>query len=206
MRINFVYLIQTLEEYLVAKKRTKTAVYFAKKSANDKKFGDLNNTEQRNLILKMTRKMKDDNKDTIGKKCVKDQDGNMVFDDNLQAKAWRTDCSNLLNVEFQWNHDDLNEPAVHNPPIFISEEMTYQVISQMKKGKATGPSGVVLEMILASQGHILLDLTKLANNIVAKGKIPEDWNLSHIINCFKGKGDPLIMGNYPEQELKVRKS
>ena len=71
----------------------------------------------------------------------------------------------------------------------------------MKKGKATTPSGVVLEMILASQQHIVAHPEKLANNIVAEGKFPEDWNLSHIIKCFKGKGDPLVMGNYHRLKL-----
>ena len=80
--------IKSKEEQLVAKIRAKTAVYFAQKSANDKKFGDLNSTEQRNLIFQMARKMKDDNKDIIEEKYVKDQEGNMVFGDNSKAKAW----------------------------------------------------------------------------------------------------------------------
>ena len=64
--------IKSKEEYLVAKRRVKSGQYFAKKSANDKTFGDLNSTEQRNLIFKTTSKIKDDNKDIIGEKCVKD--------------------------------------------------------------------------------------------------------------------------------------
>ena len=71
----------------------------------------------------------------------------------------------------------------------------------MKKGKATGPSGVALEVILASQRHIVPHLTKLANNIAAEGKSPGYWNLSHIINRFKEKGDPLVMGNYRRLKL-----
>ena len=71
----------------------------------------------------------------------------------------------------------------------------------MKKGKATGPSGVALEVILASQRHIVPHLTKLANNIVAEGKNPGYWNLSHIINRFKGQGYPLVMGNYRRLKL-----
>ena len=103
-------------------------------------------------------------------------------------------------MEFPWNHDNLpNEPAVHGPPIIITEEMICKVISQMRKGKATGPSEVMLEMILASQQHILPHLTKLVNN--TEGKILEGWNLSHIINCFKGEGDPLVMGNYCKVKL-----
>ena len=80
--------IKSKEEYLLAKRRAKSAVYFAKKSANDKTFGDLSCTKQPNLIFKMACKMKDDNKDIIGEKCVQDQEGNMTFDDNSKAKAW----------------------------------------------------------------------------------------------------------------------
>ena len=86
--------IKVKEEYLVAKRRAKSTVYFAKRSANDKKFGDLNSTEQRNLIFKMAHKMKDHNKDIIGVKCVKDQEGNMAFHDNSKAK-------NLAKTLFQ---------------------------------------------------------------------------------------------------------
>ena len=78
--------------------------------------------------------------------------------------------------------------------------MICKAISQTKKGKATGPSGVALEIILASQQHIPPHLTKLANN-VTEGKIPNDWNLSFIINCFKGNDDPLVTGNYYKLKL-----
>ena len=126
----------------------------------------------------------------------------MVFNKNSKAKAWQTHYSNLLHVEFPWNHDDLlNEPAIHDPPIFITEEMIYKAISQMKKGKAFGPSGVVVEMILALQQHIVQHLVKLANNTVTEQKIPADWNLSHIINYFKEKSDSLVMGNYCRLKL-----
>ena len=64
--------IKSKEEYLIAKRRAKSAQYFAKKSANDKTFGDLNSTEQRNFIFRTARKIKDDNKDIIGEKCDKD--------------------------------------------------------------------------------------------------------------------------------------
>ena len=45
------------QEYLVTKIRRKSVVYFAKKSGNYKKFGDLESTEQRNLIFKMARQL-----------------------------------------------------------------------------------------------------------------------------------------------------
>ena len=95
------------------------------------------------------------NKNIIKEKYVKDQEGSMAFDYNSNAKTWQTNYSNQLNVEFPWNHDSLsNKPPVHSPPIFITDKMICKTISQMKKGKATGPSDVALEMILALQQHI----------------------------------------------------
>ena len=85
----------------------------------------------------------------------------MAFKDHSKAKTWRTYYSNLLNVEFSWNHDLSNEPAVHSPPILITEGMIRKVISQIKNGKTTGPSELTLEMILASQQHITTHLTSL---------------------------------------------
>ena len=185
------------EEYLEGKRRVKSAAYFSNKSAHDKKIGDLNYTEQHNLIFRMACKMKDDNKDITGEKCVKDQERNMVFHYNSKATARWTHYSPLLNAGFTSNHDNLSgKPAVHGPPIFITEEMICQAISLMKTGKGNGPSGVALETILASQWHTVPHLTKLANNTVTEGKITEDWNLYHIINCYKGRGDQLVMGNY----------
>ena len=56
--------------------------------------------------------------------------------------------------------------------------------------------------------RIAKELTVLVNRIVAEGIVPSDWNLSFIINLFKGKGDALLRGNYrglklQEQAMKV---
>ena len=44
--------------------------------------------------------------------------------------------------------------------------------------------------------------------IIYEGTVPSDWNLSFIINLFKGKGDALLRGNYrglklQEQAMKI---
>ena len=86
--------------------------------------------------------------------------------------------------------------------------MVSTAISKMKSGKAAGPSGIIIEMIKAAGDKFTEELTVLANKIVAEGVVPSDWNLSFIINLFKGKGDALLRGNYrglklQEQAMKV---
>ena len=61
---------------------------------------------------------------------------------------------------------------------------------------SAGPSDINVEMILAGGEDINLANTHLVIYVVANGKIPNDWSLSYIINCYKGKGDSLVRGNY----------
>ena len=88
------------------------------------------------------------------------------------------------------------EQSLQGPPIRITNEMVIEALSKMKKGKATGPSGLNVEMILVVSDDIILAITHLINYIIADKKIPHDWRLSYIINCYKGKEDALLRGNY----------
>ena len=57
----------------------------------------------------------------------------------------------------------------------------------MKNGKAAGPSGIVSEMVKAAEE----DSVDMISDLINQGVIPADWELSTIINCYKGKGDAL---------------
>ena len=86
--------------------------------------------------------------------------------------------------------------------------MVKKAISQMKAGKAPGPSGIVEEMIRAAGdmgGSMIHDLAAV---IIRDGKIPSNWEQSFIVCLYKGKGDALERGNYhglklTEQVMKV---
>ena len=63
-------------------------------------------------------------------------------------------------------------------------------------------------MIRAGGDVAAEQIALLANAIIQEERIPDDWNLSYIINCYKGKGDALERGNYRglkllDQVLKV---
>ena len=68
--------------------------------------------------------------------------------EDSKQKAWLEHYGRLLNVEFDWNPDHLSdEPPVEGPSIPITTDMVKKVISQMKAGKAPGPSGIVVKII-----------------------------------------------------------
>ena len=66
----------------------------------------------------------------------------------------------------------------------------------MKKGKSTGTSGVVSEMLLASGGVGNEWMINLFNKINAENKVPEDWDRSLIVICFRNKSDLIKKGHY----------
>ena len=182
------------EQYLQAKRNAKRTVYTAKKAAEEKKFSDLK--PGMDDIFKIAKQLRKDNQDVVGDKCVKDDSGNLSFDNEAKKVAWKQHYEWLLNEEFSWNPEDLTADPVVGPPIHIDVEMVVKAITKMKTGKAAGPSGIVAEMLKASGDTGARLVADLANDMVRNGVIPSDWEDSFIINIYKGKGDALERGNY----------
>ena len=93
------------------------------------------------------------------------------------------------------NHLSDKSP-VEGPPIPITIAMVKKAISQMKAGKAPGPSGIVVEMIRAAGDTGASMSCDLAFAIIHDGKVPSDWEQSSIVCLYKGKGNALDRGNY----------
>ena len=182
------------EQYLRAKRNAKRTVYTAKKTAEEKKFSDLK--PGMDDICKVAKQLRKDNQDVVGDKCVKDDSGNLSFDNEAKRVAWKQHYERLLNDGFSWNPEDLTADPVVGPPIHIDVEMVVKAIIKMKTGKAAGPSGIVAEMLKASGDTGARLVADLANDMVRNGVIPSDWEDSFIVNIYKGKGDALERGNY----------
>ena len=94
-----------------------------------------------------------------------------------------------MNVEFEWDPDHLSdEPPVEGPSNPITINMVKKAISQMKSGKAAGPSGIVVEMIEAAGDTGTSMIRDLADAIIRDGQVPSDWEQSFIVCLYKGKG------------------
>ena len=100
------------------------------------------------------------------------------------------------------------QPPVEGPSIPITIDVVKKAISQMKAGKAPGPSGIVSEMIRAAGDMGASMIRDLAAAIIRDGKVPSDWEQSFIVCLYKRKGDASERGNYrglkpTEQVMKV---
>ena len=112
------------DEYKLAKKAARRTVYDVKQEAQSKYFQDINTNNDRNKICKMARAIKDTNKDVTGEKCVCDNKGNLAISDKAKLHAWTEHYQRLLNVEFPWDKNSLNNSAaVEGPDIFVAENI-----------------------------------------------------------------------------------
>ena len=153
----------------------------------------------------------EENADVVGDKPVKNDAGEMSMSEDSKRKAWLQHYQRLLNAEFDWDPNHLSdESPEEGPPIPITIDMVKKVISQMKAGKAPGPSGIVVEMIRAVGDTGASMIRDLAVAIIRDGKVnaPSDWKQSFTVCLYKGKGDALDRGNYSglkltEQVMKV---
>ena len=185
------------EDYLRVKRAAKAAVYIAKRDAQTEQFGCINDNSDKTRIFKLAKKLKHDNADIVGEKCIRKDDGRLALTVDEKLKAWQSHYDKLLNEEFPWNVDSLNDqPPVQGPAIYVTVAMVRKAIAKMKCGKSSGPSGIIVEMINAAREAFINELTVLFNLIISEGAVAADWQLSFIINLFKGKGDALLRGNY----------
>ena len=90
---------------------------------------------------------------------------------------------------------------VLRPPNLVTREIVEKSIIRMKKGRAPDSSGVVTEMLKASEDICTKMISDLTNSIICDNTMPNEWNYSFIISLYKGKGEALDRENY--QGLKL---
>ena len=166
-------------------------------------------TPKSSEVYRLANQFRRKNAYVVGDKPVKNDAGETSMSKDSKQKAWLEHYQRLLNVEFDWDPDHLSyQPPVEGPPIPITTDMVKKAISQMKVGKAPGPSGIVVEMIRAASDMGASMIRDLAAANIRHGKVPSDWEQSFTVCLYMGKGDALERGNYPglkltEQVMKV---
>ena len=197
----------TRASYYAAKRIARRAVHHARQEADKEVYKNID--PKSSELYRLANQLRKENADVVGDKPVKNDAGEMSMSDDSKQKAWLEHYQRLLNAEFDWDPNHLSdESPVEGPPIPITIDMVKKAISQMKAGKAPGPSGIVVEVIRAAGDMGAFMIRDLAAAIIRDGKVPSDWEQSFIVCLYKGKGDALERGNYrglklTEQVMKV---
>ena len=71
-----------------------------------------------------------------------------------------------------------------------------EVIQKMKSGKATVPSEVSVEMIVANGKIGVKVMMKLCQRVLDGRGMPDEWKTSVVLLIFKGKGDVMSCRSY----------
>ena len=101
----------------------------------------------------------------------------------------------IMNEDNEWDHM-VETDEVEGPMEKVARNEIVEAIQRMKSGKATGPSEVSEEMIVAS-GKIGMKVMMELWQCVLDGRgMPDEWKTSVIEPIFKGKGDVMSCGSY----------
>ena len=83
----------------------------------------------------------------------------------------------LMNVENEWS-DSIDSSKVEGAVRRIENEEVRCAMNHTKIRKASGPSGVAIELFKTGGDKCLKSLTNMCNDILFKDKLPEGWMLS----------------------------
>ena len=132
----------TRASYDAAKRNARHAVHHACQEADKKVYENID--PKSSEVYRLANQFRRVNTDVVGDKPVKNDAGEMSMSEDSK-QVWLEHYQKLLNVEFDWDPDHLSyQPPVEGPPIPITIDMVKKAISQMKAGKAPGPSGIVV--------------------------------------------------------------
>ena len=163
----------TRASYDAAKQNARHAVHHARQEAGKKVYENID--PKSSEVYRLAKQFRRENTDVVVDKPVKNDAGEMSMSEDSKQKAWLEHYQRLLNVEFDWDPDHLSyQPPVEGPPIPITTDMVKKAISQMKAGKAPGPSGIVVKMIRAAGDMGASMIRDLAVAIIRDGKVPSD--------------------------------
>ena len=73
--------------------------------------------------------------------------------------------------------------------------MVRKAINKMILWKVAGPSGIVAEMLKAAGSSGASMIRDLIEDIIFENRISSEWQESHIVSVYKGKGDALNRSN-----------
>ena len=182
------------QEYQEKKRQAKREVDKAKREVAESWSRDRKISEQKKEMFKIAKQMKKEGRDVAGAKFVKDEEGDIKVNETEVQERWRGYFRNLLNEENPYRIEEARK--VEGPVERIEEEEVVSAMKEMKRGRAPGPSGVTSDLLKLAGKESVKELTRIFNEIMKKGELPEDWKSSYTIPIYKGKGDALQCGNY----------
>ena len=135
---------------------------------------ELNNLYQNsNSVFYFLRKMKKEGKDVEEGRCLRGGDGRLGFIEEDRAKIWKEHMEKIMNKENEWDHM-VETDVVEGPVEKVAHNEIVEAIQSMKSGKATGPSEVSEEMIVANGEIRVKVMMELCQRVLNGRGMPDE--------------------------------
>ena len=150
---------------------------------------ELNNLYQNsNSVFYFLRRMKKEGNDVEG-----GRDERLGFIEGDRAKIWKELMEKIMNEENEWDHM-VEIDVIKGPVEKVARNEIVEAMQRMESGKATGPSEVSVEMIVASGEIAVKVMMELCWCVLDGRGMPDEWKTSVIVPIFKGKDDVMSCG------------
>jgi len=138
--------------------------------------------------------------DITGSNSLKGISGKVIVDEKVIKDSWKEYMEKLMNEESRWDYR-IEATVKEGPADCIRIDEVAGALKKMKRHKAPGMLGLVVEMIQSTGDIGTQWILDLCNVFVNEGCIPEDWKSSMVLPVYKGKGDPMECGSHREIKL-----
>ena len=126
--------------------------------------------------------------DWLGRRKIKDENGNVIVNSEAVLKRWKEYFEKLMNEENNREPRTEETEMVNEDVNCVSREEVKNALRRMKKGKAVGPDELPVEVWKCMGKMGIAFLTRLFNRLLMGERMPEEWRRSMLIPIYKTKG------------------
>ncbi|XP_039287329.1 uncharacterized protein LOC120351999 [Nilaparvata lugens] len=132
-------------EYAIAKKAAKRVVAQVKALSNENFYAKIETTKEAQKIFKIAKQRHYNCQDINMVKFIKNEEGQLLTDDEVIEKRWKEYYSQLLNETFPSEELQPAQPTIGPIPSVTLEEVGL-ALQEMSNNKATEPDGIPVEV------------------------------------------------------------
>jgi len=165
--------------YKAAKKVVKKAIAVAKSMAYDRLYHRLETKEGKKDVFKLARARQRRTRDLHVVRCIKDENGKVLFDDAEINERWQIYFSNLLNGEGMKDSRSRERECGKRSADpqecgHINKDKIQEAMRKMPNGEAKGPDQIPVEVWKCLGEEDLEWLTEVFNVIFGTAKMPRE--------------------------------
>ena len=127
--------------------------------------------------------MKKEGNDMEGGRCLRGRDERLGFIED-RAKIWKEHMEKIMKEENEWDHM-VETDVVEGPVEKMARNKIVEAMQRMKSGKATGPSEVSVEMIVANGKISVKVMMELCQCLLGGRRMPDEWKTRVTVPIFK---------------------